>query len=342
MRQARASSPWGTFIGGRSLIEVDRSTEARTKGGLGIGPTLRTVIALAALALAAFLLHRTLSRYTFEQILQSVGSIHASRVGMSLVCVAGSYLCLTGFDWLALRYVRQRLPYRYVALASFCSLSLGHNIGFAALSSGAIRYRFYSRVGVGLGDIAKIILFCGVTVGLGLTVIAGLGLVCSPWNASEMTGLSQSTVLSLGLACLCLATAYVGLARFVRKPIRIRKWSLEFPPWHLAIGQILIGSLNFAFVAGALYFVLADFGKVSYPQVTTAYVIGLASSLIAHAPGGLGVLETVLMFLIPGDEIIGGLIAFRVLYFFIPLLIGAPVFALSEVAFRRSRSVAVS
>jgi uncharacterized membrane protein YbhN (UPF0104 family) len=322
------------------LIDVNRSTETSQKSGFG--RIFRIVIALAALVLAAFLIHRTLSRYTFEQILQSIGAIPLSRVGMGLGCVAASYVCLTGFDWLALRYVNQRLPYRYVALASFCSLSLGHNIGFAALSSGAIRYRFYSRFGVGLGDIAKVILFCGVTVGLGLLVLAGLGLVSNPETASEMTGLSRQTVLGIGLACLCLAMAYVALARFVRTPIQIRNWSLEFPPWRLALGQIFIGSLNFAFVAAALYHVLADLGDVSYSQVATAYVIGLASSLIAHAPGGLGVLETVLMFLIPGDQIIGGLIAFRVIYFFIPLFIGAPLFALSEVAFRRSRSVSVS
>ena len=319
---------------------MDRSSEATKKGGLG--RILRTVIALAAVALAAYLIYRTLSRYTFEQILQSISSIPASRVGMSLACVAASYLCLTGFDWLALRYVNHCLPYRYVALASFCSLSLGHNIGFAALSSGAIRYRFYSRFGIGLGDIAKIILFCGVTVGLGLIILAGLALVSSPVLASEMTGLPRATLLGIGISCLSLAVAYVGLARFVRAPIRIRRWTLELPPWRLAVGQILIGPLNFAFVAAALYHVLADLGEVSYPQVVTAYVIGLTSSLLAHAPGGLGVLETVLMFLIPGKQIIGGLIAFRVVYFFIPLLIGAPLFALSEIAFRRSGSITVN
>jgi uncharacterized membrane protein YbhN (UPF0104 family) len=319
---------------------VNRTSETGSKGGFA--HALRIAVALAALALAIFLIHRTLSRYTFEQILQSVAAIPASRVALSVACAAASYLCLTGFDWLALRYVDRRLPYRYVALASFCSLSLGHNIGFAALSSGAIRYRFYSRFGVGLGDIAKIILFCGVTVGLGLIILAGLAVVWNAALASEMTGLPRSTILAIGFACLALALIYVGLAAVVRTPVRFRQWSLEFPPWRLAVGQVLIGPLNFAFVAGALYHALAELGDVSYPQVATAYVIGLASSLIAHAPGGLGVLETVLMFLIPGDQIIGGLIAFRAVYFFIPLLIGAPLFAMSEIAFRRLRPVATS
>src|SRR3712207_8967800 len=47
------------------------------------------------------------------------------------------------------------LSYPKVALASFVSLSLGHNIGFAGLSSGAIRYRFYSRAGLTAEEVAK-------------------------------------------------------------------------------------------------------------------------------------------------------------------------------------------
>jgi glycosyltransferase 2 family protein len=69
-------------------------------------------------------------------------------------------------------------------------------------------------------------------------------------------------------------------------------------------------------------------------------VIGLAGSLLSHVPGGLGVIETVVLFLLPGQQLIGGLVAFRVIYFLIPLCIGAPLFAVSEVFFRRSAMAA--
>ena len=131
------------------------------------------VLGLVLVCIAAFLLHRTLRQYRLEEIADSLSRIPVSRIVLAGFFAAGSYLCLTGFDWLALQYVGSHLPYRRVALASFCSLSLGHNIGFAALSSGALRYRFYSRWGVSGEDVAKVILFCGVTVGLGLTILGG-------------------------------------------------------------------------------------------------------------------------------------------------------------------------
>jgi uncharacterized membrane protein YbhN (UPF0104 family) len=210
-------------------------TAPKRKSGFTCG--LRLLLALAVVGLAVFLLHRTLSRYSLDDILQSMRSIPAFRVGLSLACAAASYLCLTAFDWLALRYVNKRLPYRYVALASFCSLSLGHNIGFAALSSGAIRYRFYSRRGVGIGDIAKIVLFCGVTVGLGLIILAGLALLSKSALASDMTGIPQSAVVVIGVTCFVLAASYVGLARLVRKPVRFLDWSIELPHWRLALAR---------------------------------------------------------------------------------------------------------
>jgi uncharacterized membrane protein YbhN (UPF0104 family) len=298
-------------------------------------PWLKIALAVAALALAAFLLYRTLSNYSMEEIVASVTAIPGTRFALALLFAAASYLCLTGFDWLALHYVGQRLPYGYVALASFCSLSLGHNIGFAALSSGAVRYRFYSRRGVGVGDIARIIVFCGITVGLGLLILGGAALLLRSDLAGEITGLGTATVIALGIGCLGVAAAYVAIAAFVRKPLKIRNWTFEPAPVRLALGQCALGTLNFVCVAACLYQALAALGDVSYLAVAAVYVMAIVASLITHVPGGLGVIETVVLHLLPGAQVIGALVAFRVIYFLIPLAIGAPLFGITELVLRR-------
>jgi uncharacterized membrane protein YbhN (UPF0104 family) len=132
-----------------------------------------------------------------------------------------------------------------LALASFCSLSLGHNIGFAALSSGAIRYRFYSRMGVSLADVAKIIVFCGVTVGLGLMTLGGLAVLINARQGEMITKIPQAVLLPLGVLCLLLSVAYVALAAVVRKPLRIKRWKVRMPAVPIALGQIAIGSINY-------------------------------------------------------------------------------------------------
>jgi glycosyltransferase 2 family protein len=294
-------------------------------------------IAAAIIGLAGFLLYRTLSRYSLDQLVASVSAIPVWGLVSAGTFAAASYLCLTGFDWLAVRYAGRPLPYRKVALASFTSLSLGHNIGFAALSSGAIRYRFYSRWGFGAGEVAKVILFCGLTVGLGLMVLGGFALLARSDLAAEITGLSQTLVISLGVLCLLLAGSYVALAAFVRGSFNLRGWALEMPPPGLALAQLAIGPLNFACVAACLHQALAAVGNVPYLGVASVYVIANVASLITHVPGGLGVIESVVIFLLPGEKVIGALIVFRFVYFLVPLALGSIIFAVTEIVLRRER-----
>jgi glycosyltransferase 2 family protein len=295
-------------------------------------------LAAGIVALAAFLLYRTLSRYSLDQLIESVTAIPLWRLASAGGFAAASYLCLTGFDWLALRYAGRPLPYRKAALASFISLSLGHNIGFAALSSGAIRYRFYSRWGLSTEEVAKVILFCGVTVGLGLMVLGGFALLARADLAQSITGLSRMIIVGLGLLCFLLAGCYVALAVLVRRRLRLRGWTLEMPPPRLALAQLVIGPLNFACVAACLHQALAALGDVPYLGVASVYVIANVSSLISHVPGGLGVIESVVMFLLPGEKVIGALIVFRFVYFLVPLALGSMLLAVTEIVFRRIRS----
>ncbi len=153
-----------------------------------------------------------------------------------------------------------------------------------------------------------------------------------------MTGLSQPALFGLGAACLAAAAAYVALAAFVRKPVHLYKWSVDPPPLRIALGQVVIGPINFACVAACLYHAIAGVADVTYIPVATAYVIANFSALVSHVPGGLGVIETVVLYLLPGANVIGGLLAFRAIYFLVPLAIGAPLFGLCELLLRRNRA----
>ncbi|WP_201830155.1 lysylphosphatidylglycerol synthase domain-containing protein [Microvirga zambiensis] len=293
------------------------------------------LIAAAAIGLAAFLLYRTLSRYSLDQLVEAVSAVPVPRLLGAAAFAAASYLCLTCFDYLALRYVGKPLPYPKAALASFTALSLGHNIGLAALSSGAVRYRFYNRWGLSTGEVAKVIVFCGITVGLGLMVLGGAALLLRSGLAVEITGLSLPVVIALGIGCLAVPAIYLILSAFVRKTLRIRRWSLEVPPLRLAVGQVLVGSVNFAFVAACLHQALAAVAEVAYLGVASVYVIANATALVSHVPGGLGVIESVVMYLLPQKDLIGPLLVFRFVYFLVPLGLGSILFAITELYYRR-------
>ena len=297
---------------------------------------LAPFIVAAVIALVGYLLYRTLSQYAFADIVAAVRAVPLQNLGMAIGWAAASYLCLTGFDFLATRYIEHPLPYWQVARNSFTSLSIGHNVGFAALSSGAIRYRFYSRAGLSVEEIAKIILFCGLTVGLGLIALAGGVLTARPALGAEITSLGENTVRLIGFVCFAVLAIYLALAFFVRAELRIWRWTFEMPSARLAIAQIVVGALNFACVAACLHAIVSAVADVSWFSVASVYVLANTATLITHAPGGLGVIETVVLHLLPHANMIGAVLLFRCVYFLLPLCLGLILLAVSEIGFRRA------
>ncbi len=288
----------------------------------------------AAICVAAFLIYRALSRYSLDEIVEALRSIPPASVAMAVGFAAASYVCLTFFDYLALRYAGRPLAYRRAALTSFCALSIGHNIGVAALSSGAIRYRFYSRWGLSAEEVAKVVVFSGATVGLGLATLGAIGLLLYPADAERLMGLDRPAVVGVALSSSAIPIIYLALAARVRAPLKIRKWSFEMPPLKIAAPQIVIGTLNFACVAACLHQLLLAFGSQAYLKVAAIYVIGNVTALLSHVPGGLGVLEATVTYLLPGAASLAAMVAFRVVYFFVPIAIGLPTFLISEYVLR--------
>ena len=300
-------------------------------GGL---KTIARILIVVAIAAAIYLVYRSLSRFSLDEVLQAIATIPLSNTLLALVFVAGSYLCLTGFDYFGLRYAGKPLAYRRAALASFVSLSIGHNVGIAAMSSGAVRYRYYSRWGLSVEEVAKVILFSGLTVGLGLSTLAGAGLILFPGDAEALIGIGAGWTLAIGLACLTVPLAYLAGAHFVSASVSIRKWSFRFPSLRLAAIQILLGTTNFALVAACLHQLLSGIDPTPYLQVVTVYAIANSAALVSHVPGGVGVLEAAVVYLIPGAGSLAAMIMFRVLYFFVPLGLGLPILLGSEYLLR--------
>ena len=296
----------------------------------------------AAFAVAAFLVYRALQQYTWSEIVASLSQISLDHLALGAAFTAASFVCLTGSDALAVRYTGRRLPYPKIALASFTSLSIGHTLGFAVFSSGAIRYRFYTGWGLSAGDVARIIVFCGMTVAVGLATVGGLASLIRPALVGETFGIAPSVVAAVGVVLLLAIAVYLGLAAFVHRPIRIRNFELPVPPLHLALGQIAVASIDLLLVSAVLHQMLSATSDIGYVPVAAAYVAANTVGILSHVPGGLGVIEAVLLSLVPGANVIGALIAFRAIYFLIPFVIGGLVLGASEIVRRHRRAAADS
>jgi uncharacterized membrane protein YbhN (UPF0104 family) len=93
--------------------------------------------------------------------------------------------------------------------------------------------------------------------------------------------------------------------------------------------------MNICFVAAAFYELLPATVGVGYFAVATVYVLANVASIVSHVPGGLGVLEAVVIHVLPEVSVIGALVVFRFIYFLVPFPIGAVLFAACELMQRR-------
>ena len=297
-------------------------------------------IATTAFALAAFLVYRALRQYDMSEILGSLRAISLRHLALGAVFTAGSFICLTGFDTLAVRYTGRDLPYRKIALASFTSLSIGHTLGLAALSSGAIRYRFYTAWGLAPGDVGRIILFCAMTVAVGIATAGGLASLAQPALVAQVFKIAPAAAMGVGGLLLLLVLVYLGLAAFVHRPIQIRDFQLPVPRLRLALGQVAVGTTDVFLVSAVLHQMLSATADIGYFPVAATYVTANVAAIITHVPGGLGVIEAVILSLVPGANVVGALVAFRAIYYLVPFLIGCAVLAIAEIVRRQRRPVA--
>jgi uncharacterized membrane protein YbhN (UPF0104 family) len=287
------------------------------------------LVAVAVLALAGFLLARTLGRYDLADVQAALRQLEGRQLAAAALLSAASYLALTGLDLLGVRYAGSNLPYRQVALASFTALSIGHSLGFAALSSGAVRFRFYRRWGLTVAEIAQVILFCGLTVLLGYGILGGVVLAMSAPSLASLIGMREGTLYMASAFALILPLLYFGLV-LLRRPVRLWRFHLRPPSLPLAAGQLLIGCLDVALVAAVLHQALGGSAALPYATVLAVYMAAAVAGMLAHAPGGIGVVEAVTLAALPGAETIAGLLAFRAIYYLVPLALGGAALACFE------------
>ena len=123
--------------------------------------------------------------------------------------------------------------------------------------------RCYTGWGLSPGDVGRIIVFCGATVGVGLASAGGIASLIQPALVAHVFWVAPAAVVAVGVLLFCLVFCYLGLAAFVHRPIRIRNFELPVPHLGLALGQVAVGTTDFLLVAAVLHQMLSAFGSVA-------------------------------------------------------------------------------
>ena len=297
------------------------------------------VLAVGVLTLALKALHEQLHTYHYRDIVQHLSEQPLSRVLLAIGLVALSYTALSGYDWIALRYVGSSLPWRKLAPASFIATALSNNVGMTWLSGGSVRLRFYTSQGLSTAQVTQVVGYITLSFWVGFASVGGVLFLFDPPPIPAELHLPDVGLRVVGALFLGFVVLYSTLVSTRRQPLRIRGWQLSMPQRRHVMWQVLVAGGDW-FPAAATLWVLMPPGSVSYRAVLGAFIVAQISGLASHVPGGLGVFETVVLLLlsdrVPKPVLLGTLLVYRALYYLLPFAVAVVLIGIYEVRQRRA------
>ncbi len=280
-------------------------------------------------ALAAYMLYVQLSKYQWIDIKNALLSIPEHNLVLACIASFFGYVALSSYDYLALRYIGRKLsPLKWI-FAGFIGFSVSNNAGHAIVSGGAIRYRLYTRWRFHASEIVRMVTFSGFTYLVACFFLIIMGYILTPNHAFGEGSVSKLTTTVVALVSAAGLLLYFWASLFYKKPIIIKEVEFDIPSFKMALAQVFIGAADILMASLVLYFSLIAFVDIPFDVFIGVFIIAQVLGVFSQVPGGLGVFEGLFMFIIPGNNnaalLFGALIAYRIIYYLLPLVVSAIV-----------------
>ncbi|HZM95235.1 MAG TPA: bifunctional lysylphosphatidylglycerol flippase/synthetase MprF [Vicinamibacterales bacterium] len=301
---------------------------------------LPAVIGLALFVGALVVLWHQLAEVTWAALSADVVATPRRALWQGLILTTLSYLTLTGYDFVAMLYIRKHLPRVRIGWVSFLAYAVANNVGFAALSGASIRYRFYTRWGLTAEDLSLIVLSNSVACWLGLLMLGGLSLVSSAPAVAALP--LPAWVAPVGWACITVALAYVVVVAVWRDPVRVRGFLVPPPRMRLTIAQLAVSAIDWTLAAAVLYVLLPP-SPATFVDVLGAFLLAQLLGMVSHVPGGIGVFEGLVVFalspFLTAPQLVPALVVYRAVYYVVPLTVALVGLVIDEVLLRRAHAI---
>lgn len=306
-----------------------------------LGGKIAAGLSLAIAVFSIYILAHTFSSVNLSDLRHAIAATSADQIAAAAFLTCVSFLALTGYDGLALRQLRLKVPYRTTALASFTSYAISFTLGFPLITAGTVRYWIYSQVGLTASKVASLTIIAGVTFWFGLIVVIGAGLAFRAEAMSAINYLEPALNMLMGIGVLATFIAYLAWVTIRRRQVRIQGFRLELPGLGLTLGQGFLGVIDQCAAAGVLYALLPHHAELDFFTFAATYAFACILGVASSAPGGIGVFEAAMLKAVPiasQESLLASLVLFRVIYYLAPFVLALAFLGAHE-AFRRWKSL---
>lgn len=286
----------------------------------------RIVLPVLLITLVSVLLYRELSGLHPRRIRATTSSVPSLMLLALAALGMVSVMSMSLYDWLLCHWLKIRLPLGRLLRYSFVANSFNNSVGMSGLTGSGIRYLVLSREGVG-GRPAAIYAGLQVLSGpLGLSVLALAALVLHP---ELIVNLPVPRIFTWG--ALAIIALYLPVYLFLtgRGPAHARFLSsMPALTWSHRLALVGVSTLEWAMAGATLWACLETVGVQIDPAVLLcAFALAASFGMLSMIPGGLGVLDATLLVTLTArvglnEQLLAGILLFRVMYFLVPLLAG--------------------
>lgn len=302
-------------------------------------PWTKRILTLIFFAVVGYLLFIQARSIDWTEVFVTLRRRPIGELLFAALTAAASYALYSCFDLLGRHMTGHALNTRQVMTINFVSYAFNLNMG-ALVGGVAFRYRLYSRLGLDTATTTRVVAMSMLTNWLGYLLLAGLAFLWAPPEPPPDWKLDTGGLRVLGAVLLLATLAYLLLCTFsLRRTWTIRGHEIELPSLRLALLQLGISTFNWLMIAAAVYTLLEH--KIAFPTVLAVMLVAAVAGVITHVPAGLGVLETVFVVLlshqVPRSELLAALLAYRGIYYLLPLALATVIYLVLEVHARKSK-----
>ncbi|SFT51396.1 hypothetical protein SAMN05192562_101611 [Kosakonia arachidis] len=263
-------------------------------------------------------------KVNWDDVWQVIRGYNRTALLSAVALVIVSYVLYGFYDLLGRAYCGHKLAKRQVMLVSF--ICYAFNLTLSTWVGGiGMRYRLYSRLGLPGSTITRIFSLSITTNWLGYILLGGVIFSFGVVQIPAHWYIDGRTLRIVGVVLLLVIIGYLGCCAFAkRRHLTVKGHKLVLPSWKFAVAQLVISSANWIAMGAIIWLLLGM--KADFFFVLGVLLVSSIAGVIVHIPAGIGVLEAVFIALLAGEHvaqgtIIAALLAYRVLYYFLPLLL---------------------
>jgi hypothetical protein len=274
----------------------------------------------------------------WQKVAGVIGGYSTGTLLIAAGLAAVGHVLYTTYDLLGRRYTGHELPWPRVVRIAFVSYAFNLNMG-PIIGAIGFRFRLYSLFGLNKETIGRVLGFSIVSNWLGYLLLGGVLFASRVVELPPAWAIGTAALQMLGAGMILIVVTYLTwCARAKRRSFRVRSVAVELPPLRVALLQLAASCASWLTI-GAIVFALLQ-QQIAFPTVMGVLLLAAVAALATHIPAGLGVLEATFVLLLghvlPRVELLAAVLAYRVLYYLLPLAVALPVFLLLEAKAKRT------